>query len=223
MGALTIIGELGLEAIQRYYSFYHGIVQNDQDPYNGHRLQIIVPEIQQGLIVWASPLRDIAGDHLYLKYPTPNIGDEVFVVFRMGNIQSPFWLPFSHHHISELIPEELRDVDCFGLITYGDNRIWINDKTGELHISTKGIIHIDSETNIIINQGKNAGMVKINELTDKLNKLVSEIETLRSTFNTHTHSGVQSGPGTTGIPISPDNQAITQFNKDDYENTKITH
>lgn len=221
--SLSAIAEQGLEAIHRYYSFYHGIVQDDQDPLEAHRLQIAIPEVENGLIVWAIPLKDIAGDHLYLKYPTPNIGDEVFVVFRMGNVQNPFWIPFPHHHFPEVIPPQLRDLDSFGLFTYGGNQIWINDKTGELYINTQGDIHIDSPTNIIINQGTNEGLIKIRELTDKLNQLVSEIEILRKAFNTHTHSGIQPGSGTTNIPTSLDNKVISEFKQEDYENTKVTH
>ena len=66
-------------------------------------------------------------------------------------------------------------------------------------------------------------MIKIRELTQKLNQLVSEIETLRNIFNTHTHYGVQSGPGTTAPPLTRDDHPTSQFNQEDYENTLITH
>lgn len=81
-----------------------------------------------------------------------------------------------------------------------------------------------SDGDITINGGKNDGLVKVAELTNKLNELVNA-------FNNHTHSGVITAvsggsgdpavgtPGNTGTPV---NTAKT-FTKDDYEDTKVTH
>jgi len=56
------------------------------------------------------------------------------------------------------------------------------------------------------------GIIKIEDLTGKLNDLITE-------FDTHTHSGVQTGGGVSGVPVTP----ATAFNKSDYENESVKH
>jgi hypothetical protein len=63
-----------------------------------------------------------------------------------------------------------------------------------------------------INGSEFEGLVKINEITSKLNDLVSD-------YNSHTHSGVQTGGGISGTPSLPTNS----FSKSDYENTNVLH
>lgn len=75
-----------------------------------------------------------------------------------------------------------------------------------------------SDGDITINGGKNKGLVKIEELTQKLNELVDA-------FNKHTHS--VTGNDSLGAPITA-NAIITTstaktFNKSDYEDTNVTH
>lgn len=88
---------------------------------------------------------------------------------------------------------------------------------------------------IVINGGKNDGLINICELTDKLNNLVDEVNSLKDKFNGHTHSCNL----TVTVPFSPSPlsgmaagtseapgsmaSAATKFNKDDYEDTLITH
>lgn len=223
MSIVTTISEEGLEIIGRYYSFYVATVIDNEDPENLHRLKVFIPEINNGFIIWVPPAEDWVSERFYIKSPTPQVDDQVYVIFRMGNVQNGRWIKKGSTIDGKEIPPNLKDINRFGLISYGGNEIWIDDSTGEINVWAQGDIHIDSKSHIIINQGKNEGMIKIRELTQKLNQLVSEIETLRNTFNTHTHSGVQSGPGTTAPPITRDDQPISQFNQEDYENTLITH
>jgi hypothetical protein len=63
---------------------------------------------------------------------------------------------------------------------------------------------------IEVNGGGNNGMVLIDPLTQALNSLVS-------TFNSHTHSNGNNG-SPTGTPMT----TAQNFNSSDYENTKIT-
>lgn len=71
-----------------------------------------------------------------------------------------------------------------------------------------------------INGGGNDGMVLINELTSSLNNFVSQVGNMVSVFNAHVH--------TSAAPGSPTSTTVTpmtnpsQFNKSDYENTKVT-
>lgn len=84
-------------------------------------------------------------------------------------------------------------------------------------------VNIDTDK-VEINGGDNDGIIKIQDLTDKLNNLVDWCKN-------HTHSGVITAvsggsgapavgtSGNTGKPISPP----ASFNKSDYEDTKVTH
>lgn len=63
-----------------------------------------------------------------------------------------------------------------------------------------------------INGSEFEGLVKIVDLTTKLNNLVTD-------YNLHTHGGVQTGTGTSGVPTS----ATNSFSKSDYENTNVVH
>ena len=70
---------------------------------------------------------------------------------------------------------------------------------------------------ITINGGDLGGLVKIQELTNKINALVQA-------FNTHTHTVATTGTATaqTGTAAATTGQA-SQFNKSDYEDEKIKH
>jgi hypothetical protein len=72
------------------------------------------------------------------------------------------------------------------------------------------------------NDGTLGGLIIINDLTTKLNKLVTEVNDLKTKFNTHVHPGVTIGAGATGV-TSVFGIDATSFDKDDYENTKINH
>lgn len=81
-------------------------------------------------------------------------------------------------------------------------------------------IEIDAEK-IVLNGGDNYGLVKIKELTEKLNALVDA-------FNNHTHTGTFEGIIAESV-ASGNIQTITmssqhpKFDKAFYEDTKITH
>jgi len=91
-------------------------------------------------------------------------------------------------------------------------------------VEIEGDVKIECKKNIEINGGDNDGLVKIKELTDKLNGLID-------VFNGHTHGGVivsvaggvtAPATGTVGNSASP-NQSQSSLSKSDYENTKIKH
>ena len=79
---------------------------------------------------------------------------------------------------------------------------------------------------IQFNGGGFDGLVKINDLTTKLNGLVQEVTTFINTYNTHTHMVTTSGGPTTQTGTTLTTTATgtppTQFNANDYKNEKIT-
>lgn len=82
-------------------------------------------------------------------------------------------------------------------------------------------VQVTSES-FVFNGSANVGIIKIIELTEKLNNLVTEVNELTSKFNNHKHVSVQAGTQVSGITDLP-STGMTSFFKSDYENTKIKH
>lgn len=114
-----------------------------------------------------------------------------------------------------------------------NNNVRINYTSGIEHIelSSDGMLILDSIDEINITSRKqivmsggysdyNGGLIKIRELTEKLNKLVDEVNALKDKFNNHIHTI------TAPLLIAPTPTkatAATKFNKDDYENMGVIH
>lgn len=100
--------------------------------------------------------------------------------------------------------------------TIGSNVIVNVSKRGVAYVcmfSEVDKVTIITKTLTQFNDGSFGGLVKVQELVDKINRL-------ENAFNTHTHLGVTSGGSTSGIPSS----TITPITmKTDIENDKITH
>lgn len=68
------------------------------------------------------------------------------------------------------------------------------------------------------------GLVMAEILTDRLNKLETRFNDFKNKFNTHNHTGVTTGPGTSGTtptPIILSN--LTETEQSDLENPKVKH
>ena len=70
------------------------------------------------------------------------------------------------------------------------------------------------------NEGNLGGMVKVIELTQKLNDIENKVNSVISTFNSHTHTSGGSGSPTTP-PTSPISGTLTPTQQSDIENDKI--
>jgi len=88
------------------------------------------------------------------------------------------------------------------------------------------VLQVDEIERIEINGGQLGGLVRIEDLTAKINELVDA-------FNSHTHSiptGMVSVSGSTGamanaapVSVPAVSQKAQKFAKNDYEDTTITH
>lgn len=77
--------------------------------------------------------------------------------------------------------------------------------------------------NVIYHDGTNGGLIKIEALTAKVNALVGAVNAMYAEFKAHTHNvtGVSAPTGPVlPTPAQPD---AMQFDKSDYENTKVKH
>ncbi len=106
-------------------------------------------------------------------------------------------------------------VDSYVLVTSIDGHSHFVSQCSEVEKIT-----INCNTKITINDGKNDGIIKIKELTEKLNAFVD-------TFNNHTHSGTFTG--TIGGATAEGNLTLINtteaesFNRGYYEDGNITH
>lgn len=221
--------EGGIEALGRFYSIYRAYVIDNLDPLNQNRVAVLIPDVGN-LELWASPRNQQGSNNTGCRYLPPKIGDVVWITFERGDPQMPLWE--FHSWADEEAPDEFKDPDVFGFVTPNGFSVFIHDTKkednlgitipGDAYIVSNQDIHIQARL-LEINGGGNGGMIKIQELTDKLNNLVKELEQLKQDYQQHTHSGVTTGGGTSGAPIKPYTNNFTQFNKDDYEDLNCTH
>ncbi len=108
-------------------------------------------------------------------------------------------------------------------IVIGDTSA-VMDADGVRIDTAKMSAHINKEE-IIFNGGGLDGLIVIQKLTDKLNELTQTVNDLITKYNGHIHTTtatVATGPVGVISPTTSTATAAKQFNKSDYENTKIT-
>lgn len=233
-----IITEDGIEGIGRYYSVYRGIVVDNEDiEKNMNRIKVCVPEVMGGSFGWAYPRGQHGSADSGFKFLAPKIGDTVFVTFECGDPTKPLWE--YHGWALQQIPEPLSGPNKMGIVTPEGNVIVIDDDEGTLTMHFNGAIQVHSEKevlvssdsdvmissgdSIILNKGENGGVINIEQLTKKLNQTIQELETLRALFNSHVHSGVTTGPGTSGPTPTSLTNSFSTFKVDDYEDKNCIH
>ena len=140
MMAIKLIQDRGIEALGRFYSRYRGVVINNEDPDGLQRLEIIIPNIHNGIKIWARPSNQQGGINYGIKYFTPLVGEVVWVEFEKGNLSKAIW---SYHGWSkDEVPEELKSNSVAGIITPQNNRVILDDDNGGLTIILEKSIHL---------------------------------------------------------------------------------
>lgn len=76
---------------------------------------------------------------------------------------------------------------------------------------------------IAIHGAQYDGLVRVSDLTTKLNNLENKLNSIISIFNTHVHSGVQTGSGSSAVTPTLITGTITPTNQSEIENTKVKH
>lgn len=130
-----------------------------------------------------------------------NEGDTVYVDVSEG-FESPFIIGFVNDD-TKITPDNF-------------SRIFMSkSEDGESSCYVKGGL-------IKFNGGENGGLVKIQELTDKINELVEWCK--NHTHANATFAGTIGGATASGnLTVPAPSEPPKEMNKDDYENTKITH
>jgi len=82
---------------------------------------------------------------------------------------------------------------------------------------------IIAETSVQFQDGTFGGLVKVKELTDKINILEKDLNTLKAAFNSWVVVPNDGGAALKATTATWTGQSITVTNKTDIENTKIIH
>lgn len=232
----NVIIEKGLEGFNRYYSVYRARVLDNRDPDEANRLLVWVPDVLGGITVWAYPRNQYGGWGYGCKPFTPKIDDIVYISFEYGDAGKALWE--AHSWGKGEAPSPLNHPAVGGIVTPNYNMIYYDERNNSLNIRFKGpinIINADSiniiskkaiaitgNKGVVINGGDNGGVINIEELTEKLNNLVKELEQMKLQYNTHTHNCT--APGTpSGVPVAPITQELSPFLASDYEDRKTLH
>jgi hypothetical protein len=109
----------------------------------------------------------------------------------------------------------------------GDYKIvgYTQIQTIDINAADKIYIAGDGGT-ILWNDGSLGGLIIIEELTNKINDLVTEINSLKDVFNSHIHTTTATiTPGVVGVitPSTSKAQGASTFDKADYEDGEVTH
>ena len=107
------------------------------------------------------------------------------------------------------------------LLVAGENNASIQvDADGLLFEIADTKIQI-SDGEIKLNDGSMGGLVKVIELTQKLNNLENKVNQLITSFNSHVHAGVTTGAGSSATTPTPVSGTLVVTNRGDIENNKI--
>jgi len=198
----------GLEVMGRYYSSYRGYVMKNEDPEGLGRIKVKIPQItkDQTHVKWAFPKHNFSGKG-YGMQVLPVLGDIVWVEFEHGDPQFPLW--FHGHFTRDEKPEEFVTSQVYGFKTPKGQIIIIDDR--------------DDVEKIIINHGENAGLVKVVELWEMLNKIENKV----NAFLTHyrLHKVIDPISGFAG-PLDPSDPAPANVEKTEQayiENENVQH
>ena len=85
------------------------------------------------------------------------------------------------------------------------------------------VLSMDRAEEVIINGGKLGGLIKVQELTQKLNALESEVNDLKQLFAWWVPVKGDGGAVLRGLLGSWSGKRLTQSRREDYEDTKVKH
>lgn len=234
MSLASQISKRGLESLNRFYSIYRGIVKDNRDPRNTNSLLVYIPEVLNGITVWAYAKGQPGFAQWGGKFFTPNPGDVVYITFENGDASMPLWE--YHGWADNECPYPLDKPGFAGIVTPQGNSIIIDEVHNTLKISFKGkvlinaaedvvinsdtMVHLSGTKGVVINEGKNLGLIKIKELTDKLNKTIEELNQLKLELSTHTHTAPN---GPTSPPVTPLQTQFSPYNMVEYMDQNTLH
>lgn len=160
--------------------------------------------------------------------PVPLIGSEVEVEFLNGSASKPFVTKVKapDYVMVDLGQVQARISNEGSIIAVvedaeGNEKSRVEIDTVGIRYKTVGQVMNMGMDNTIFNNGTQDGMVLINQLTGRLNNLVSQINEIQSAISSHTHLYNEDGVLYPTEPATYSRVDVSSFNKSDYENTVI--
>ena len=191
---MATIGELiqkyGVEYIGRYYSNYRGVVIDNVDPNQMGRIFVMLPGIHDGVRTWARPKAMPGGLKYGLKWITPRVGEVVWVEFENGDPLKAIWNYYGWTMGD--IPDELQDGNTVGFVTPSGNKVYLQDKEGELYIKVNTKISVEIEggstltmdkEKVVVNGGENHGAVNVEVLRELIQAIQKDLLVAQSGSN----------------------------------------
>jgi hypothetical protein len=128
------------------------------------------------------------------------VDDGIMIVPTVG---STVFVLYSTHHAPFIAL--FSEVDQIVLISGG----------AQIKISNTGLVQF--------NDGTYGGLIQIAQLLTKINNLENLVNDLITKYNAHTHAGVEAGAGITAPPTPTEDESLTPTERDELENTTVTH
>ena len=198
----------GLESIGRYYSSYRGYVLDTNDELGLGRIKVKIPSVTHNKPhpTWAYPKTQWGGKDYGMQI-LPSLGEVVWVEFEHGDTRYPIW-NFAHRTEGDK-PEEFASSQVYGFKSPKGQTIIIDDR--------------DDVEKIIINHGDNAGLVKVIELTERLNLIEQKIKEFLAHYRTHQVVDPLSGMAGPLLPSPPAPIDPTETDQVYIENENVQH
>lgn len=89
--------------------------------------------------------------------------------------------------------------------------------------NTAFVVKCSSVSKVVMFGGSKGGLINIGDLVSKINAIENKLNSVINTFNTHVHSGVTTGPGSSAVTPTTVAGTLTPTNRTDIEDVKVTH
>jgi hypothetical protein len=154
---------------RKLIGFYRGVVQNNKDPINQRRLQVLVPQTTGAEVTdWAWPVEP----HGIHSEP-PKVGQGVWVSYISGDSEYPVWIGSFGKH---------QDASKPYLINPLSNSVLLSDLTSYVIVSSEpdGTQVVDLTKTIL------AMANKLKNYESRITSIESQLTTLHTTLATRT-------------------------------------
>lgn len=139
---------------------------------------------------------------------TPTVGSTAVIINLDSNVETPYFLAFESIDKVEFVRS--KSSVTFSVDADDDSKDALDVAVGD------STVHVTSDE-IVINGGDNKGLVITPKLTERLNKLESEIDAIQNAIMSHSHA--VAGSATSGTVYAK--VQLTSFKDEDYENDKV--
>lgn len=198
----------------RFFGKYRGIVQDNQDPTQRGRLEVLVPAVMDQEPVWAMPCLPYGGNNMGF-YTIPEPGTGVWVEFEAGDPSYPIWVgcfwgdgevPQNDRNIGATPPVKILRTQQGLMVTLDDQQqaIAISDKNGNnlLNIEVQqGKVTVKGNLKVVVE----APQIELGENSTHPvvfgDVLLQYLNQLAQIYLTHTHA--VPSLGTSAPPVPP--------------------